>query len=80
MVTRNSQLFQSFDALAFEEQRYQIFQQTETSTSLCNSALDADWDARLGYEPTEEQWHDVAYRESYLKAIASKYDEKYHLI
>ncbi len=42
-----------------------------------DSALDADWDARLGYEPTEAQWHDREYRAAYIQAIAQKYDEKF---
>ncbi len=85
---------QTFDALAFEEERYQIFQQTEqtyqaaevssavlssTPAPLSDSALDADWDARLSFEPTEAQWHDPEYRAAYIQAIALKYDEKYNL-
>ncbi len=63
-----------FDALQFEEQRYQIFQQTE---AIPEAALDASWDAVLGEQPTESQWHDPIYRASYLEAIAQKYDEKF---
>ncbi len=85
---------QTFDALAFEEERYQIYCQTEriyqaaevssavlssTPAPLSDSALDADWDARLGFEPTEAQWHDREYRAAYIQAIARKYDEKYNL-
>ena len=93
MLTRNYSLDQqTFDALAFEEERYQIFQQTErtyqaasvtsavlssTPAPLSDSALDANWDAVLGFEPTPEQWHDPAYRQSYLDGIAQKYDEKF---
>ncbi len=79
MVTRIHRGSTPFDALAFEEERYQIFQQTENSAPLSDSALDADWDGRLGFEPTEAQWHDPAYRAAYIQAIARKYDEKYNL-
>ena len=87
-----TQIEQAFDALAFEEERYQIFQQTEqtyqaaevssavlssTPAPLSDSALDADWDARLGFEPTAKQWHDPNYRQGYLDGIAQKYDEKF---
>ena len=77
MVTRNSQLPQTFNALEFENQRYQIFQQTE---AISESALDASWDAALGEEPTESQWLDPEYRKSYIRSIARKYDEKYGVI
>ena len=85
MLTREHQRLKDFDALAFEEERYNIFQQTETPAPLSDSALDADWDARLGYEPTEAQWHDREYRAAYIQAVslcecgssAQKYDEKF---
>ncbi len=66
-----------FDPIAFEEQRYQIFQQTE---AIPEAALNADWDARLDQEPTYRQWHDPVYRAAYLEAIANKLDEKYGLM
>ncbi len=66
-----------FDALKFEEQRFEVFQQTEKPTPLSDIALDADWDARMSIEPVEHQWLDPEYRAAYLSAIAAKYDEKF---
>ena len=77
MVTRHKEENTIFNPIAFEEQRYQIFQQTE---AIPEAALNADWDARLGEKPTYRQWHDPVYRAAYLKAIANKLDEKYGFI
>lgn len=74
MVTRNFQLLQDFNALKFENQRYQVFQQTEI---IPESALDASWDVAMNEPPTEKQWLDPIYRASYINAIAAKYDEKF---
>ncbi len=80
MLTRDHQRLKDFNALAFEEERYQIFQQTENPAPLSDSALDADFDARLGFEPTAEQWHDPDYRQGYIDGIAQKYDEKFGVL
>ncbi len=77
MVTRNFQHSQPFDALAFEEERFEIFEKVE---AIPEAALNADWDARLGEKPTHRKWHDPVYRAAYLEAIANKLDEKYGLI
>ena len=79
MITRhsNEKNFLEFNALEFENERYQVFQQTE---AIPESALDANWDVALGEEPTKSQWLDPEYRKSYIESIARKYDEKYGLI
>lgn len=66
-----------FDALAFEEQRYQIFKQTESQPVLSESYLDGNWDAVIGCEPSSSWGFDSEYRQGYLEGIAKKYDEKY---
>ena len=66
-----------FDALAFEEERYQIFSQTESQPVLSESYLDGNWDAVINSEPTGDRWADFLYRQGYLDGIAKKYDEKF---
>ena len=80
MLTRDHKRLKDFDAIAFEEERYQIFQQTETPAPLSDSALDGSWDGHLEFQPTSEQWHDPAYRAAYIQAIAQKYDEKFGIL
>lgn len=79
-ISRDNQESQTFDAIAFEEERFEVFQRTETPAPLSDSALDANWDSRLGLQPTSEQWHDPAYRQAYLDGIAQKYDEKFGIL
>ncbi len=81
MVTRNSQLFEIFDALAFEQERYQIFQQTESTPVPSSTFLDGRWDGALGEQPTADQWlNQPGYREGYLDGVASRLDEKFGLV
>ncbi len=96
MLTRNYSLDQqTFDAIAFEQERYQIFQQTErtyqaaeetsavlSSTNPVPSSifLDGRWDGILNEQPTADQWlNQPGYREGYLEGVASRLDEKFGL-
>ncbi len=83
MLTRtrhNNQEDQSFNAIAFEEERFEIFQRTETTQVPSDAYCNGDWDARLAIEPNCENWEDNSYRQGYLDGIANKYDEKFGLI
>ena len=101
MLTRNynpnqhSKQTEPFDALAFEEERYQIFQQTErtyqapqgtpgvlsSSTPVPSSAfLDGRWDGWLNEQPTADQYNQPGYREGYLDGVAFRLDEKFGLV
>ncbi len=94
MVARHERQPDPFDALAFEEERYRIFQRTEqtyqvakeTSAVLSSTNqvpseayCNGDWDARLAIQPSKTNWLDKSYRQGYLDGIANKYDEKYNL-
>ncbi len=65
-----------FDALEFENQRFEVFQQTEAQP-LSESYLDGNWDAVIGSEPSSSWGFDSEYRQGYLEGIAKKYDEKF---
>ena len=83
MITRqrrNNQDGQPFDALAYEEERYQIFQKTETTQVPSEAYCNGDWDARLSIEPTCQNWEDNSYRQGYLDGITQKYDEKFGIL
>lgn len=76
MLTRINQVNQpdsSFDVLNLETKLEQDFNNQATFA-------DGDWDARLGFEPSEESWLSESYRQGYLAGIEAKYDEKYELI
>ncbi len=84
MLTPISKDSQDFDVIAFEKERYEVFQKTETQ--LPNppkhwDELDGDWDARISVAtPTREQWLSESYRRGYLEAIANQLDERYGLV
>ena len=76
-----SKRLDDFNALAFEAQRYEVFQQTETPV-LSESYLDGNWDAVIGCEPSSDRWYDSFYRQGYsnccsiqdLEYLNQKYD------
>ncbi len=65
--------YQDFDVIALETKLEQDFNSRATFA-------DGDWDARLGFEPSEESWLSGQYRRGYLAGIEAKYNEKFELI
>ena len=81
MLTRNyAANQQTFDALQFEQERFDIFQATEAKQVPSSTFLDGRWDGALGEKPTADQWlNQPGYREGYLEGIASRLDEEFGL-
>ena len=81
MITRTIVKNQSFDPIAFEQERARIFEQTEKSFSSQKYSnyspdfSDGEWDAKLGYEPSLEKWASANYKRGYLAGIEEKYDD-----
>ena len=62
-----------FNVIDFESKHEQDYYQS------CGSFSDGDFDARIGIEPSEENWLSVDYREGYLFGIEQKFNEKFAL-
>ncbi len=78
---QESTRLEDFDPLTFEQERYNIFQQTESTPVPSSTFLDGRWDGALGEEPTADQWlNQPGYREGYLEGVASRLDEKFGLV
>ena len=76
MLTRINHVNQhdsTLDVIALETKLEQDFNNRATFA-------DGDWDARLGFEPSEESWLSGQYRRGYLAGIEAKYNEKFELI
>ena len=46
----------------------------------CGCFADGDWDARMGFEPSPENWLSADYRKGYLHGIEEKYNDKFDLL
>ncbi len=74
MTYTNEFSVSNYDVLALEIKLEKDFNNSN------GSYYDGEYDGKLGFEPSQENWLSADYRKGYLRGIEEKYNDKYELI